>query len=183
MIAVLGTFALVNFSDTLLLLRADDLGFGVTSVILVYVLYNASYAALSLPAGIVSDRMPRRVVVGVGLLLFPATYLGLGLTSSPAAIWALFAVYGGYAALTDGVSRAWVADLVPRSEVGTALGVQSGVTGIGAFAASLWAGLAWGHDGRVPLVVAGAVVAVLAAVLLAAGSRLDPTPVADPEPS
>jgi MFS family permease len=173
-VVLLGAFAFVNFSDTLLLLRADDLGFSVTSVILVYVLYNASYALLSYPAGVVSDRMPRRVVFAVGLLLFAATYIGLGLTTSSAAIWVLFAIYGGYAALTDGISRAWVADLAPRSEVGTALGVHGGITGIGAFAASLWAGLTWGHDGRGPLVIAGAVVAVLAVVLLIGGSALDP---------
>ncbi|MCZ7627915.1 MAG: hypothetical protein M5U19_01920 [Microthrixaceae bacterium] len=92
----------------------------------------------------------------------------------------LFAIYGGYAALTDGISRAWVADLAPRSEVGTALGVHGGITGIGAFAASLWAGLAWGHDGRGPLVIAGAVVAVLAVVLLTGGVSAGPTAAAFP---
>jgi MFS family permease len=175
-VALLGAFAFVNFSDTLLLLRATDLGFGVTSVILVYVLYNASYAALSYPAGLVSDRLSRRAVFGVGLLLFAVTYVGLGLTRSAPAVWVLFALYGGYAALTDGTSRAWVADLAPRAEVATALGVFGGVTGIGAFTASLWAGLTWGRDGRAPLVTSGAVVALLAVALLVGGRSLDPQP-------
>jgi MFS family permease len=168
-VGVLGVFALVNFSDALLILRATDLGFGVVGVCLVYVLYNLSYASLSYPAGLVSDRLPRRVVFAAGLCFFAIAYVGLGFVTTSAWLWVLFPLYGAYTALTDGVSRAWVADLVPRSEAGTALGVYGGVTGVGALVASTWAGLAWGSDGRVPLVIAGAVAAVAALVLFSAG--------------
>jgi MFS family permease len=181
-VALLGAFALVNFSNTLLLLRADELGLGVTSVILVYVLYNLSYATLSYPAGVVSDHMPRRIVFAVGLVLFAVAYTGLGLITTSAWVWVLFPLYGGYAALTDGVSRAWVADLVPRTQVATALGTYGGIGGLCAFVASLWAGLAWGHQGRVPLVTSGVVVAIVAVVLLAAGRALDPTHDGEPAP-
>ncbi|HEX7444552.1 MAG TPA: MFS transporter, partial [Acidimicrobiales bacterium] len=173
-LALLGAFSLVNFSDTLLLLRATDLGMGVVGVSLVYVLYNLSYASLSYPAGRVSDRLPRRLVFAVGLVAFAIAYVGLGLVSTKPWLWVLFPIYGGYTALTDGVSRAWVADLVPRSEVGTALGVYGGVAGIGAFVASVGAGLAWGGNGRLPLLVAGAVAALVAVLLVAGGRRLDP---------
>ena len=81
----------------------------------------------------------------------------------------------GYTALTDGVSRAWVADLVPPDLRGTALGVHAAVSGAGLLVAGLWAGVAWGASGRLPLVVSGAVTAVLAVAL--AGSRsLAPEP-------
>jgi MFS family permease len=172
-VSLLGAFALVNFSDTLLLLRATDLGFGFTGVVLLYVLYNLSYATLSYPAGVISDRVPRRIVFAVGLLLFGVAYTGLGLITTRSWLWVLFPVYGGYTALTDGVSRAWIADLAPPEDVGTALGTYGGIAGVGALIASLWAGLAWGSRGQTPLLIAGVIVLVLAVVLLASGRRLD----------
>jgi MFS family permease len=79
-VALLGGFSLVNFPDALLLLRLHDIGFSVSLVILAYVAYNAVYAGLSYPAGLVSDRLGPRVVIGVGLLVFGVAYAGLGLT-------------------------------------------------------------------------------------------------------
>ncbi len=172
--AFLGVFAFVNFTDALLILRAKYLGLGFAAVILVYVLYNLSYAMLSYPAGVLSDRIPRRVVFATGLIIFAVAYTGLGLTTTSGWVWALLPLYGCYTALTDGVSRAWVADTVPDEIVGTALGTYAAISGIGAFAAGLWAGLTWQGDGTTPLLAAGMVVGFLAVVLLAAGSFFDP---------
>ncbi|MEI7999860.1 MAG: MFS transporter [Actinomycetes bacterium] len=165
-IGVIGLFALVNFPDTLLLLRARDLGFGFARVVVLYVLYNLSYASLSYPAGRVSDRLDRRTIFAVGLLLFAFAYLGFGVAGSAGWLWLLFPVYGGWAALTDGVSRAWVADLVPADRRGTALGIQAAVSGFGMLVAGIWAGLAWQGTGHWPFVISGAVVAILAVVVL-----------------
>jgi len=168
-IAVIGLFGLVNFPDTLLLLRAKDLGFDFAGVVMLYVTYNLSYAALSYPAGVVSDRLSRRLVFGTGLVLFSLAYLGFGLTSTSAWAWVLFPLYGGYTALTDGVSRAWVADLVPADVRGTALGVHAAVSGVGLLVAGVWAGLAWNGTGRIPFILSGTATAVLAIGLLTAG--------------
>jgi len=176
LIAVVGLFALVNFPDTLLLLHAQDLGFGFGGVVAVYVLYNLSYAALSFPAGVVSDRRNRRTVFAVGLVAFAIAYTGLGLTSTGPWVWILFPVYGAYTALTDGVSRAWVADLVQAQQRGTALGIHAAVSGAGLLVAGLWAGLACGTMGTIPLVASGLAAALLAVVLLTAGRFLDPAP-------
>lgn len=173
LIGLVALFALVNFPDTMLLLRAKDLGFGFADVVILYMLYNLSYAALSYPAGAMSDRLNRRVVFGVGLLVFAVAYLGFGLTSTTWWMWLLFPVYGAYTALTDGVSRAWVADLVPAVVRGTALGVHAAVSGAGLLMAGVWAGLAWNGTGHVPFIAAGGVTAVLGVVLLSARSFFD----------
>ncbi len=173
LVITLGLFGLMNFSDALLILRAKELGMSFSAIILVYALYNATYAALSLPAGIVSDRLPRRLVYGTGLLIFAIAYLGLGLVHSPGWVWALLPVYGAYTALTDGVGKAWVADLLPARTMGSGLGYFQGITGGCALIASIWAGLAWSGDGRLPLQLSGAVVGVLAVVLLLGGRRFD----------
>ena len=64
-------------------------------------------------------------------------------------------------------------DLVPAEMIGSGQGVFQCATGVAALVAGIWAGLAWGGDGRWPLLVAGAVTAVLAIVMLVAGRVLD----------
>jgi MFS family permease len=170
-VGFLGAFAVLNFSDALVILRTRELGLGFVGVVLAYALYNVVYAALSLPAGIQSDRRSRRVVFGAGLVPFAVAYLGLGLATSSAWVWALLPVYGAFTALTDGVARAWVADLLPAETLGTGIGLYQGITGAGALAAGVWAGLAWGSDGRVPLIASGAGAGLLAAGLALASLR------------
>ncbi|HKO26301.1 MAG TPA: MFS transporter, partial [Solirubrobacteraceae bacterium] len=161
-VAVVGLFGLVNFSDAFIILRASDLGLGFVSIILAYVLYNIVYAGLSYPAGSLSDRIPRRLVYATGLAIFAIAYVGLGVADSQAWVWVLLPLYGAYTALTDGVAKAWIADLLPAPVMGTGLGLFQGITGGCALIAGIWAGLAWGHDGSTPLIVAGAVAAVAA---------------------
>lgn len=179
-LAVLGVFGAVNFPDTLLLLRAKDLGYGYAGVVALYVLYNLSYAVLSYPAGAMSDRRSRRPVYAVGLGIFSLAYLGFGLTATAGWLWILFPLYGGYTALTDGVSRAWIADLAPASQRGTALGLHAAVTGVGLLIAGIWAGLAWNGTGHGPFIVSGILVAICA-IVLAAWTSIDRTPT-DPTP-
>jgi MFS family permease len=173
-------FSLVNFPDALLLLRAKDLGYGFAGVTFLYVLYNLSYAALSYPAGHYSDRLGRRRVFALGLGVFAFAYLGFGLTTTTAWLWLIMPVYGAYTALTDGVSRAWVADLVPAADRGTALGVHAAISGVGLLVAGVWAGLAWNGTGHGPFIVSGVIVAALALGLALGGRALDPRP---PSPS
>ncbi len=173
LVVVLAVFGLANFSDALLILRTEEIGLSFVDVILVYTLYNAAYAALSYPAGIVSDRLPRRLVYAVGLLFFAVAYLGLGLVHGAAWVWVLLPLYGVYTALTDGVGKAWVSDLLPQRALGSGLGYFFGITGLCSLVASTWAGFAWGGDGRLPLQISGAIVGVLAVSLLVAGRRLD----------
>ncbi len=172
-LAFLAVFGVANFSDALLILRAKALGLGFVAIIGAYVLYNLTYAGLSYPAGRLSDRVPRRYVFAAGLAVFAVVYLGLGLVTTSAWVWPLLAVYGAFTALTDGVGKAWITDLLPTSRHGSGLGLYQGVIGGGSLIAGIWAGLAWHGNGRIPLVISGAIVAVLTIALLAGGKRLE----------
>lgn len=163
---ILGLFSLVNLPDVLLLLRLSEIGFSVEGVILAYVGYNVVYTLLSYPAGVVADRLSAQHVVAVGLLVFSAVYVGLGLTTSHLAAWLLMAGYGAYTGLTDGVGKAWVSSLLPSEGQGTGQGIFQGILGAGVLVAGLWAGLAWGGDGHLPLVLAGTVAGLVGAALL-----------------
>ena len=164
-VAVLTLFGLINFSDALVLLRAQDLGLGVAGVVWAYVLYNMVYAAVSYPAGSLSDRIPRRLVYAAGLVVFAVAYLGLGLVTGTGWVFVLLPLYGCYTALTDGVGKAWVADLCPAEDVGWGLGLFHALTGAGALVAGLWAGLFWGETGRLPFLISGFGALVVAAVV------------------
>jgi MFS family permease len=50
-----------------------------------------------------------------------------------------------YYAMTEGVLRAWIADLVPSSSRGSVFGVFNWLVGLAAFPASLLAGWLWRH--------------------------------------
>jgi MFS family permease len=165
LIATLALFGLVNFPDALLLLRAHELGCSTAAVIGVYILYNAVYAAAAYPAGALSDRFPRHLVFATGLVFFAVGYLGLGLAHNRAAVFVLFPLYGGFAACTDGVGKAWVASLAPAGRQGSAQGLYQGLTGGAILVSGLWAGLAWNGSGRMPLLISGTAAAVLALVL------------------
>ena len=164
--AVVVGFGLVNFPDALLLLRLNEIGFGVAEVILAYVTYNLVYALASFPAGALADRLPHSVVFGVGLLFFAVAYVGLGLTTDPALAWMLIGVYGIFTACTDGVGKAWVSSLVGSGRQTTAQGVFQGGSGLAILVAGVWAGLLWGADGRLPLLISGVVGGCFAAMLI-----------------
>ena len=121
-------FGLVNFPDALLLLRLNEIGFGVVAVILAYVTYNLVYALGSYPAGLLADRLPRSAVFGIGLVFFAIGYIGLGLTTDRVTAWLLLGAYGLFAACTDGVGKAWISSMVGSDRQATAQGLFQGAS-------------------------------------------------------
>jgi len=158
-------FALGNSSDAFLILRAQNLGLSVTLVVLAYVLFNFTYAIFSTPAGIISDKIgPKRVLLA-GFLLFSAVYLFFGLAHSSLFLWFLFPVYGMYMALTEGVGKAYISNLVPEEKTGTAFGIYQTTIGLCTFFASLIAGLFWTYIGVSAPFIFGSLMAVISAFL------------------
>jgi MFS family permease len=157
-------FALGNSSDAFLILRAQNLGLSVTLVVLAYVLFNFTYAIFSTPAGIISDKIGPKKVLLTGFLLFSIVYLFFGLAPSSLFLWFLFPIYGIYMALTEGVGKAYISDLVPQENTGTAFGVYQTTVGLTTFFASFIAGLLWTYiDIRLPFIF-GSLMAVISAL-------------------
>ena len=78
-----------------------------------------------------------------GLLVGALVYIGFALAISIWQVWLLFACYGIYYGVVEGVARAFVADLVPEEKRGTAYGLYHGVVGLTLLPASLIAGWLW----------------------------------------
>ena len=158
-------FALGNSSDAFLILRAQNLGLSVILVVALYVLFNFTYAIFSMPAGIISDKVGPKKVLLTGFLLFSAVYLFFGLTHSSLFLWLLFPFYGMYMALTEGVGKAYISNLVPQEKTGTAFGVYQTTIGLCTFFASLIAGLLWTYIGVSAPFIFGSLMAVISAFL------------------
>jgi len=176
LILTLGVFGLVNFPDALLLLRASQLGLPLTGVITAYILYNTVYALAAYPLGTVSDRVPRHLVFATGLGFFAVGYLGLGLVRTPGWVFLLLPLYGFFAAATDGVGKACIADLAPTDRQSGAQGLYQATTGGAVLVAGTWAGLAWHTTGTLPLLISGTTTAALAVVMAAVGGRWSKPP-------
>ncbi len=159
-------FAAGNSSNVFILLRAKTLGYGVTAVILLYVLYNVTYAGGSLPLGGLSDRVGQLPVVTAGFLVFAAVYLGFAVAQGGWALALLFAVYGLYIAATEGTTKALLSRAAPDEERGSAMGLYDTLVGIAGFAASALGGVLWSAVGPWATFAYGAACALAAAVLL-----------------
>lgn len=164
-VALMLVFSFANSSDAFLLLRAREVGLSPWAVVLAYALYNLTYTVASYPAGIVSDQLGRWRVIAAGWAIYAAVYAGFAFAGA-AGIWPLFALYGVYMALTDGVGKALVADHAPREMRGTALGIFYMASGLVTLLASVVAGLLWDQVGPSATFGVGAVIAVIAVILV-----------------
>ena len=142
-ILIMVIFTLGNSSDAFLILRAKTTGLSLVNILVMMVAFNLIYALTSTPAGALSDKVGRKRILLVGWVLYVVVYLGFARASAGWHAWAFMALYGVYYGLTEGVVRAFVADLVPSYLRGTAYGILFMVVGLTALPASIIAGVLW----------------------------------------
>ncbi|MBI5830165.1 MAG: MFS transporter [Chloroflexi bacterium] len=166
-------FTLGNSSDAFLVLRAQERGVSVTGIMAMVLLFNIVYAILAGPAGKLSDRIGRRRLIVAGWLVYGLIYLGFALAGAGWQLFALYALYGIYYGVTEGVGNALIADLVAPEQRGTAYGLYNAAVAVMALPASFIAGVLWqgigsfaGFGPRAPFLF-GAALAVVSALLLA----------------
>ncbi|MFZ4507317.1 MAG: MFS transporter [Fimbriimonas sp.] len=169
-LVILIVFGLANSSDTLILLRAKDLGLTELQTVGAYALYNLVFTLVSYPAGQLSDRFGRWQLLGMGWLLYAFVYWGFASLTS-AWLPGLFLLYGIFVGLTRGVTKALVAEIAPGSQKGAAIGIFNMATGFAALAASAAAGLLWDRAGAAMPFYAGSALAFVAALLALLNSR------------
>jgi MFS family permease len=172
-VAVGAVFTLARFSEAFLVLRAQDAGLGGGWAPLVMVVMSLVYALSAYPAGFLSDRVSRRMLLGSGIAVLAAADLVLAGIATPAGVLAGAAVWGLHMGLTQGILAAMVADTAPKELKGTAFGVFNLAGGVCALLASVLAGGLWQAFGGAATFEAGAALAVvsLAALLVLPGRR------------
>lgn len=164
-LAISLVFTLAASSYSFLVLRAKDLGLGISSIMTVYILFNLFNALFSIPAGYLSDILgQKRVLIG-GYILFGLVYLAFGLAKSSWLVWILFPLYGVYLAMTDGVSSAYISKLVPHEISASAFGIYKTSIGITTFLSSFLAGIIWSTFGASYTFYFSSTLALVAAIL------------------
>lgn len=159
-------FSLARFSEAFLILRAQDVGVPVAYAPLVMVVMSAVYAAVAAPAGGLSDRLDRRVVLLTALVVLVAADAALALLPTVAGVFAGVTLWGLHMGLSQGVLSALVADAAPDGLRGTAFGVFNLASGLALLAASVTAGELWSAYGARATFLAGGGFALASAVLL-----------------
>ncbi|HTP63935.1 MAG TPA: MFS transporter [Geobacteraceae bacterium] len=163
---ILLIFTLGNSSDVFLILRANQLGVTAARVPLLWAFFNAVKMLSTMPFGALSDRIGRRSVIVSGWFVYALAYLGFACASTELHVWLLFAFYGLFYGLTEGVEKALLADIADPAERGSAFGWYNCAVGIGALPASIIFGFIWQHLSPFAAFGFGAALASLAAVLL-----------------
>ncbi|MEO8233698.1 MAG: MFS transporter [Ignavibacteriota bacterium] len=166
------TFSLINSSDVFLILKSKDISHSSSLAIFGYVFYNIIYAAASYPLGGLADKLGKQKVFSFGLIIFSAVYFGFALVPNINFIWVLFAMYGIYAASTEGVSKAWISDLIPNEQRGTAIGLITMLSSFAIMIGSFLTGVLWDKFGsQFPFLISAVVSLVIAVVIMITTSK------------
>lgn len=165
-IAIITIFSLGNASDAFLLLRLGDLGVASVWIPLLWSALHVVKMSSSVLGGALSDRVGRRALISAGWVWYAAIYAAFGYFTQLPIVIAVFLAYGLYFGATEGVEKAWVADMAPASARGMAFGVYNAAIGFGQLAASIVFGLLWTRVSPRIAFLTGASLALAASLLL-----------------
>jgi MFS family permease len=160
-------FSFVNSSDVFLILKSKDISESSILAILGYVFYNLIYAGASYPFGKLSDKFGKHLIFGGGLFVFSLVYFGFAFFTETIFIWILFALYGLFSAATEGISKAWISDLVPYEKRGSAIGLLTMLSGFAIMLGSFTTGFLWDAFGsQVPFLLSAVVSLIVGVIIL-----------------
>lgn len=173
-VGVAVVFSLARFSEAFLILRARAVGLPVALVPLVLVLMNVVYSLAAYPAGVMSDRTNRIVILGTGFAFLVAADLVLAFTNDLAGVAVGVALWGLHMGFTQGLLSTLVADTAPPELRGTAFGMFNLLGGLSLLVASVLAGALWERFGAQVAFLAGAAFTALALLALASARAMAP---------
>ena len=167
-LAVSAIFSLSSFSYSFLLIFANEFGFQLGFVPVLYLIFTMLASAISLPAGRLSDHFGRKPLIISAFGIWALTCLIFIFWKSWAGIVIAFALYGIHLGIIDTVQKTFASELVPSEFRASGLGGFQMVIGLCALPASLIAGLLWESFGsNAPFYFSLALTMVAGALLLA----------------
>lgn len=139
-----GIFGLGAYNYSFILLNSSDLGVIESSIPLVYATINIAHTAVSIPSGIIADRIGKEkvLILGYGILLI-SSFLMLILSGNFLYAFVIALIYGIYVGITETVQRAVLPKYVDSNLRGTAYGLYSLVIGVGFFIGNILFGYLW----------------------------------------
>ncbi|MCX6710143.1 MAG: MFS transporter [Candidatus Woesearchaeota archaeon] len=141
-------FALGSFSYSFLLVFASRLGFKISFVPVLYLIFTSVAFLFSLPSGRMADKIGRKPMLMVAYILWGLVcWCFIFLRMYPWAIILSFVLYGIHKGILDPVQRTFVSELAPEKYRASALGLFQMVIGMCALPSSLIAGIVWDKFG------------------------------------
>ena len=159
-------FTMARFSEAFLVLRAQQSGVPMALVPLVMVAMNVVYTASAYPFGKLSDRMPHRQLLAIGLVVLIVADIVLAHAASTSTLLLGVALWGVHMGMTQGLLASMVAASAPAALRGTAYGMFGLVSGVAMLLASVLAGGLWDYAGAAATFYAGAVFCGVTLLLL-----------------
>ena len=156
--------ALARFSEAFLVLRASERSLPLTYVPLVLVVMSIVYTLSAYPVGRLSDRVRRTTLLALGMLVLAVADVVLAAANGYGVLFAGIALWGLHMGMTQGVLTTLIADVSPERYRGTAFGVFNLLSGAGLLGASALAGWLWERHGPSATFLAGAILALVAAI-------------------
>ncbi len=142
-------FALGSFSYSFLLVSAKEIGFEISFIPVLYLVFTLVASLMSLPFGKLADVLGRKLVLIISYLFWGLLCLGFIYIKSCAGVVLLFGLYGLHKGAIEPVQRTFVSELSPTEYRASMLGAFQMIVGLCALPASLVAGLLWVHVGMV----------------------------------
>lgn len=113
-----------------------------------------------------ADRLGLKKVFLSGLVIFAMVYFGMAYNTNLYAFFALFFLYGVYAAATEGISKAWISNITDKKDTATAIGTFTGFQSICTMIASSLAGFLWFNFGSSVTFTVTAIVTLIVIVYI-----------------
>lgn len=136
-------FSLGAFSYSFLLIYAENKGFTLVTIPLLYLVFTLIAAMFSLPFGKLSDKFGRRTILHLSFLLWIGVVIIMLSFPSIVGIISAFIFYGLHKAALDPVQKALAAELAPREYLASTLGGFQMIIGLMGLPSSLVAGFLW----------------------------------------
>jgi len=136
-------FQLGNSSNAFLILKARETGLAVRLIPVIWIVYNGVCTVASPIFGSLSDKIGRKPVIVISFIYYAIIYALFGFAHQLWMVWVLFGAYGVYYGLSNGIFRAYIADLVEPENRATAYGLFNTGIGLALFPASLIMGTLW----------------------------------------
>ncbi|MEN0585922.1 MULTISPECIES: MFS transporter [unclassified Kosakonia] len=159
-------FTLARFSEAFLVLRAQQLEIPLATIPLVMVAMNLVYSVTAYPFGKLSDRISHSRLLQLGLVVLIFADMALALSQHWSTLLLGVALWGVHMGMTQGLLATMVADTAPAALRGTAFGMFNLLSGVALLLASLGAGVLWETHGAASTFWAGAIICVLALVVM-----------------
>ncbi|WP_313625636.1 MFS transporter [Kosakonia sp.] len=159
-------FTLARFSEAFLVLRAQQLEIPLATIPLVMVAMNLVYSVTAYPFGKLSDRISHSRLLQLGLVVLIFADMALALSQHWSTLLLGVALWGVHMGMTQGLLATMVADTAPAELRGTAFGMFNLLSGVALLLASLGAGVLWETHGAASTFWAGAIICVLALVVI-----------------